>query len=311
MRHAIAWHDPLRVTRILAPMHCVLIADLAALVSQHGPAILYRRSTVPPQAMTQYWTSSRNRFELWHQTMARYRGAEQSGDYLALRRWWRDHVVVLEEVLVTEMLTRVVAALAAGMEAESEADEISPITHAVHLTHLEARNRVQQIMLFGRGNSVQDAVRLNRLRKGVERWTDAMIGRMSVRSTRTIQYANDRSRAAEYAKETRLFGAGPARNTATLLMNAAMHDTLRRRTTKAAALPEANRAVAKSVMLMLRPDLFDSVGILKSLWVHRLQIGTERTDRVLDELGAADINKAATADGMDMTHDSYFERWYL
>ncbi len=292
-------------------MHCVLTADLAAIVSHHGPAILCGREAIPPQGVTQYWASSRNRFELWHQTMARYRVAEQSGDFNSLQYWWRDHVVVMEEVLVTEMLTRVMAALALGIEAESEADEISPVTHAVYLTHLEARNRVQQIMLFGRGNSVQDAVRLNRLRQGVERWTDAMIGRMSVRAKQTIQYAIDASRAAEFARETRSFGCGPSRNTTAWLMNAAMHDTLRRRTSNEAALPEANRAVAKSVMLMLRPDLFDSVGVLKSLWLHRLQIGTERTDRVLDELGAVDIDKATTAEGLEMTNDSYFERWYM
>jgi hypothetical protein len=243
--------------------------------------------------------------------MTRYRNAEQSGDFAALRNWWRDHVVVMEEVLVTEMLTRVIAALALGIEAESEADEVAPVTHAVYLTHLEARNRVQQIMLFGRGNSVQDAVRLNRLRQGVERWTDAMIGRMSVGGTEAIQYAIDRPRAAEFAQEMRCYGHGAARNTAAWLMNASMHDTLSRRTSEQAALPEANRAVARSVMLMLRPDLFDSVGVLKSLWLHRLQIGADRTDRVLDELNAADIDNAKTAEGLEMTGESYFERWYL
>jgi hypothetical protein len=292
-------------------MHCVLTADLAALVSDHGPAILYGREAIPPQAVTQYWASSRNRFELWHQTMARYRTVEKAGDFQSLRNWWREHVVVMEEVLVTEMLTRVIGALALGIDAQSETDEISPVTHAVHLTHVEARNRVQQLMLFGRGNSVQDAVRLNRLRQGVERWTDAMIGRMSVRTSRTMQYAINPSRAAEYAHEMRSYGYGPSRNTAAWLMNASMHDTLRRRTSEQAALPEANRAVARSVMLMLRPDRFDSVGVLKSLWLHRLEIGTLRTDRVLDELGAADIDHAETAEGLEMTNESYFERWYL
>lgn len=292
-------------------MHCVFVADLAALVSDHGPAILCGREAIPPQAVTQYWTSSRNRFELWHQTIARYRSVEKAGDFQSLRNWWQQHVVVLEEVFVTEMLTRVIAALATGIDGRSETDEISPVTHAVHVTHLEARNRVQQLLLFGRGNSVQDTVRLNRLRQGVERWTDAMIGRMSVRTSPAMQYAINPSRAAEFANEMRTFGYGPSRNTTAWLMNAAMHDMLKRRTSEQAALPEANRSVARSVMLMLRPDRFDSVGVLKSLWLHRLEIGALRTDRVLDELGAADIDHAETAEGLEMTNESYFERWYL
>lgn len=292
-------------------MHCILTADLAALISQHGPAIVRAREAVPPSALTDYWASSRSRFDLWHQTMMRYRNAEKSGNLQAMRKWWQEHIVVLEEVLVTELLTRVVAALAAGMELESEAEEISPVTHAVYLTHLEARTRVQQIMLRGRGCSVPDAVRLNRLRHAVERWTDAMIGRMSVDTPRSIRYSIDASKAAEYAKEMRYYGHGPSRNMAALLMNAAMHDTLRRRSSVRTALPESNRAVARSVMLMLRPELFDSVGVLKSLWLHRLQTDTDGADRVLDELIKNDFDEAPRAEGTKAASGNLFQRWYL
>ena len=292
-------------------MHCVLTADLAALVSQHGPAILYRHDAIPPEAVTQYWATSRARFELWQRTLARYREAEEAGSSIGLRTWWCDHVAVLEDVLVTDLLTRVIAAMAAGLDEAAGTDEISPVTHAVHLTHLEARNRVQQMMLFGRGNSVQDAVRLNRLRQGVERWIDALIGRMSARTPGTLRYAINIGRATTHAEETRDLGHGAARQTACWVMNAAMHDMLRTRTSETAALPDANKKVAQSVMLMLRPDLFDSVGVLKSLWLHRLELDSERTHRVLDELQAGDLEKAETATGLEVAHDSYFERWYL
>lgn len=312
-------------------MHCVLIADLAALVSQHGPAILYGRETVPPESVSQYWATSRNRLELWHQTIARYRKTEQVGDFSAMRAWWKDHISVVEEVLVTEMLTRVIATMAAGWDRAHSVDEVSPVTHAVYLNHLEVRNRIQQLMLFGRGNSVQDTVRLNRLRQGVERWTDSLVGRLccqNLESTKPprgdcqetnpgnktqgmIHYAFNPTRALEYAFEARSNQCGRGRDLSAWLMNASMHDTLRRRTSSESGLPEANRAVAGSVMLMLRPDLFDSVGALKSLWLHRLQVGADRTDRVLDELTAPDINQASTANAIEMSGEPYFERWYM
>ncbi|MGB7326013.1 MAG: hypothetical protein WBD31_14160 [Rubripirellula sp.] len=292
-------------------MHCVLIADLAALVSQHGPAILYQREAIPPEAMTQYWATSRNRFELWQQAVARYQKNEKTGDFASMRAWWRDHVTLIEEILVTEMLTRVIAALGTGLDRENSTDEISPITHAVFLTHLEARNRIQQLMLTGRGCSVQDTVRLNRLRQGVERWTDALVGRLTAESPKNICYAFDAKRATEYAEETRSCGGRALRDMSAWLMNAAMHDTLRRRTSATTALPEANRAVVKSVMLMLRPDLFDSIGTLKSLWLHRLESGADKADRVLDELAAVDIDEAPTADAIEMSRHAYFQRWCM
>lgn len=290
-------------------MHCVLTADLASLLSEHGPAIIRGRSVFAPQGVAGYWAASRSRFELWHQTMARYRHAEKSGEFHVLRDWWRDHVVVLEEVLVSEILTRVIAALAATIESSTGIEETSPVTHAVHTSHMEARNRVQQIMLYGRGNSIEDAVRLNRLRQSVERWTDAMIGRMAIQSTQTLQYAFDPVRAAHYSEDMRRIGRGAARQTAMWLMNASMHDTLSRRTSDRAALPEANRAVSQNVLLMLRPNLFDSLGTLKSIWLHQLESGGVLGDQALGPGHTKSEQPDEVTSDWD-TEQPHFERWY-
>ena len=291
------------------PMHSALLVDLAAVVAEHGPAILYGRDSLTPEAMTQYWTATRARFNLWHQALGRYRRAEKTGSSIAILEWWNDHVEVMEEILVSEILTRVVAALGAGMDADASDEEISPVTHTIHLNHLEARNRVQQIMLLAHGKTAQDAAQLNRLRQGVESWTDVLIGRMSVRTREPIQYAINQDRAIEYAEEATHQGHGVVRRTSHSLMNLSMHDMIRRRTSSNTALPAANREVARSVMLMLRPELFDSVGVLKSLWMHRIENSADRTDRMLDELTLPDIHHAETADSLELTAGSYFERW--
>ncbi len=251
-------------------MHCITLAELAAILAQHAPAIVYRRPSIPSEAIVQYWAGSRGRFELWHQAMARYRNAERAGDAILLRRWWREHILFLEEVLVSEMLTRVVAAIGYALDARGETDEVAPITHAIQLSHLEATNRVQHLMLRGRGSTVQDAVRLNRLRTGVERWTDALLGRISDDSAGLARYGFDQARVKSHAQEMRTYGFGAARETALWLMNAAMRDMLCRRTSPHTALPEANRNIAESVMMMLQNDLFDDLGTLKSLQRHRI-----------------------------------------
>ena len=95
-------------------MHSVLLVDLAAVVSEHGPAILYGRDTLSPEALTQYWTATHSRFNLWHQAMARYSRAEKVNDEDAMNAWWRDHTAVMEEILVSEILSRALAALNKG-----------------------------------------------------------------------------------------------------------------------------------------------------------------------------------------------------
>lgn len=290
-------------------MHSVLLVDLAAVVSEHGPAILYGRDTLSPEALTKYWTATHNRFSLWHQAMARYRRVKESDAQDAMNDWWSDHSSLMEEILVSEMLTRVIAALGAGMDAESAEEEVSPVTHAILLNHLEACNRVHQIMLKARGTATTKANQLNRIRQGIESWTDVLIGRMSTRNHAPFQYAIDRERATEYANEASMYGHGVLRKTSNALMNISMHNTISRRMSPVPALPAANRDVSRSVMLMLRPDLFDSVGTLKSLWMHRLENSAAQTDRMLDELNSPNILEAEISDSLELTGDSYFERW--
>jgi len=290
-------------------MHCITLAELAAVISQHAPAIVYRRANIPSVAMVQYWACSRKRFELWHHTMARYTNAERDGDAQGLRRWWSQHIVVLEEVIVSEMLTRVVATLGSALDAVSGTDEVGPITHAIHLSHLEASNRVQSLMLRGRGSRVQDAVRLNRLRTGVERWTDALVGRMCVQSTDWISYGFDQDRAATHARELRGYGYGPSRDAAAWLMNAAMRDMLSRRTSPRAALPEANQKVAESVMMMMQQDLFDGVGALKSLWMQRIACDYQWSDVSLQTATAGGDGKASHQ--VDEYFQNEMHRWHL
>ena len=225
-----------------------------------------------------------------------------------LRRWWRDHVVILEEILVSEILTRIVAAIGDALDTRCKTDEVAPITHAIQLSHLEATNRVQHLMLRGRGSTVQDTVRLNRLRTGVERWTDVLLGRISIDSSDRIRYGFDHARVRSHTQEMRSYGWGATRETALWLMNAAMRDLLSRRTSPHTALPVANRNVAESVMMMLQDELFDDLGTLKSLKQHRI-------DRDHQTAETAPSEHAQPEDPATGDVDEYFagdmHRWHI
>ena len=251
-------------------MHCVRLAELAATISQHGPAFVASRSSIPSTAVSCYWTACRNRFDLWHQAVGRYHIAQRQGNWALMQQWWRRHYTVLEEVLVGEMLTRIVAAVTAAMESKTNRDEVSPVTEAVFLSHLDACNRVHDLMLHGRGNTVQDAVRLNRLRTGVERWTDALLGQVSLNAKHCVRFAMDRERAQMFADETRVMGVSPQRKMSNWLMTAAMRDVLSRRTSHEPALPQSTKNVADTVMSLFQPDLFDDFGVVKSLSLQHI-----------------------------------------
>ena len=131
--------------------------------------------------------------------------------------------------------------------------------------------RVAQIILESAGARIQDTVRLNRLRYGVERWADWLIGRVSVSLDRSFAYSIDMERAKTFCEEVREGANSTHQDTTTWLMNAAMREMLVRRTSEASALGNANHEVASAALALFRPELFDDYGVPKSVWLHRLQ----------------------------------------
>lgn len=291
-------------------MHVAHLADLAAVLAHHGPAMLARRAPIPPEAITAYWTASRNRLDLWHQVMTRFNRVKASGDYFRMRCWWTEHMSVLEEILASELLTRVIAALGDSVDRRAGTDECSPITQAIHLSHLEARNRVQWAILDRRGCSVTDAVRLNRLRRVTERWIDALIGGLAAHDHELLHYGMDATRTQSHAQSARESCTPPARDTVAWLTRAAMTEGFRQHLSARVSLPQANRAVADSVLLMIRADMFDSVGVLKSLWMHRIENNANQTDQMIEEFLRPDVNESKTASALDQLHATALAQWF-
>ncbi len=117
------------------------------------------------------------------------------------------------------------------------------------------------MLLESCGAGTQHVVRLNRLRYGVERWTDWLIGRVNLSTDRTFEYCIDQSRARTFCEEVRETTSTALGDTTTWLMNAAMREMLVRRTSEAAGLPDANHQVGTAALALFRPELFDSHGV--------------------------------------------------
>lgn len=291
-------------------MHAAQLVDLAAVLALHGPSLLYQQNLVSEEVMQNYWIVNRARFDQWHRRFGTHRQFEMDNDHQALSDWWKQNPGLADEVLLSEPLTRIFAAIGMALDLATEIEEISPITQSVYVSHLEARKRVLQIIVADSTMPLGEAVRLNRLRATVERWTDTLLGYlMSQAGECTLPLGFDQARIRGFAEDAKQMPGGAAWETTCWLLSAAMRDAMVRQCREETAFANENRNVADSVLMSLRPDLFDSVGILKSLWLHRLERGAEQTDRVLKQLSLADITNADILGSYETVRDNQFGRW--
>lgn len=253
-------------------MHSIYLAELAATLSFQTPLLRHAGASLSETSMTAYWAATRTRLELWDRCLSRHRDAVSAAQPAAIRYWWVRHHGVLEEIMAGELLCRVVAALSSVLDRQQHGEQSddqhwSPVAETVYRSHLDVSNRVARLMLGHGGHTVGEAVRFNRLRIAVARWSDNLIGQMLLPGDPELSFAADPNRAKEVAQENELRStSGEPKTAAEVMANAltraAMIDTLRRRMASQPALPQSTESVAQAVLLMMQARWFSRDGLL-------------------------------------------------
>ncbi len=257
------------------PMNRLALADLAASLASHGDSLAISQHEVSAETIMNYWSAFRTRHEQWHRVMAGYRDAKNSGSFPSLHRWWDEYEGVLDDILVSELLTRVVATLGSVCERtmiDEGNDRVAAVTHGVFHSQLDASYRVGQILLEATAAPVAMIVRLNRLRHGVQRWSDWLVARVTTSPDAHIDYCVDQHRAQAFRAELRDSGDSRFRTMTSWLMNASMREMIQRRSSATPGLEDHNKAVIAAALGLFRSDLFDDYGVPKSHWLMSLGV---------------------------------------
>ena len=183
-------------------MHARELVEFAALLASNGSAIIGHTSRLSDSGLEQYWTASRCRHERWARSLKTFSYELQYVKPKDMASRWAEIRYVLEEILTTEVLTRVWGAVCCTYERRRSLDEASPIVRNVMAGHLEARNRALNLMVYGHGLRVEEAVILNRMRRRNERWNDMLLGHLP-NSEEVAEFAFSPKRVREFADDTR------------------------------------------------------------------------------------------------------------
>ena len=263
-------------------MHARELVELASIVSAHGPALIRSGERIPVDSIEQYWTSSKVRLDRWAWRLKSFVGKAET-DARRRQSQWPAVCGVLEEILTGEMLTRVWTAVLCAYDRRRGTDEVEPVARSVFIGHMEARHRVLSLMVRGPGIDAEAAVKLNRLRRRAERWTDLLVG--NLQSLHDVsEFAFDPQRSKDFAEDMqyrgRLQGGRHVWPLIQASLRAAFHEGLGSESPNA----DLNARIAAGVLSCFPPEVFDSTGLMRSLWLMRLTSAAEDTQGMIDAL---------------------------
>lgn len=254
--------------------------EMAAVLADQGIVALRRMDRLSESSSEAYWSASKCRIERWADTFQHFRKArEKSGArtaWLALRPWF-------DEVLISEILTRVWAAFATICEADCSEKRIEPIARSVFVGHIEARQRLLRFLVDERDLDSKFANSLDRVRRNAERWNDMLLGYLMVDRDVT-DFAFDADRVCDFADGVRHEREEKTDGYTWSLLQTSMKASFGPDKTSVLPNSDLNQDILYGVFSAFGPDFYDAIGSFASLWRCRLDHMANDAEVMLEQL---------------------------
>ena len=273
-------------------MHARELVELAAILSAQGPTLIRGVPQLSSHGVQQYWTTSKCRLDRWTRNLKSFVANAASMDAAEARLQWPLVRGVLEEILTGEVLTRVWTAVLCLFDRQHDGNEVESLARSIMIGHLEARHRVLMLLIRGPGIDAEGAVKLNRLRRRAERWTDLLVGHLA-RHGDVAEFAIDENRAAEFARDLDFQGECKGGRQAWPLLQASLRAAFHQGLAVVSPNEDLNAEIAAAILSCFPADLFDSTGLFQSLWLHRISNVTSDVQGMIETLigGPAGIHE--------------------
>ncbi len=248
--------------------------ELAALLASRSDLLLLGIEDLSERSLHDYWTASKCRQDRWvHALKGLEDGSQQGVPSNKL-------VSVIEELLVSELLTRVWAATLTAHDRLRGTNRCESIGRSILIGHMEVRNRALNIMLRGTGIDVEQTVALNDLRRKVERWTDLLLAFLAHNGS-VSEMAFDASRFQDHADDLRHSRRQGKWDLVVQVLMASLKSAFAEKLAPDSPNADLNQKVSEAILLSLPPDLFDSTGLFKSLWLLRMHHVANETEGMI------------------------------
>ena len=272
-------------------MHATQLAEIANWAAFNAIRLTSGTSALTAASCHEYWSQSKCRQNRWMTALKMFEQDVRS--QRSNHDPWVAMEIVIQEILLSELLTRVWSAAMVAHDSSHATHELSCIAHSIHIGHVEAKNRAIRLLLNDPAVSPKTFDRLNCLRRKVERWTDLLLAQLPDINS-AAKFAFQSNRVKDFREENRDCSHG-AERTRRMLYAASQSEDFNRVAVKFAANPEINRRIAAGVLACFPADRFDSFGMPKSIQLIWMEKNSDETQLLINHLTALDYSVTANS----------------
>ena len=261
-------------------MHAKQMAEVAGWLSFCSE--LFSRGLIPPcqEHGMRYWTASKCRLQRWQAALKIFE--DDLADPQPNHDPWHAIEVLLQEILLSDVLTRTWTALLVQHDEQTGNQELKSIGYSVYIGHLEARNRALRLILHHRGAGEASFDRIDALCRRMERWSDMLLSRLeNLRIAK--QFGFDSHRVGDFAADRHL-ESRQRRQQVENILQASLIAALSRDSSTCTANPDLNREIVAGILECFPEDRFDELGLPKGLVQLQLEQVPDEAESLLKQI---------------------------
>jgi hypothetical protein len=244
-------------------MHAHELADLAALAAVHARQLIAADAATMDHALATYWKASRCRLDRWCHSLALL--TKDSDPH----EWSPSEVAAIEEILVSEILARLVTAIAVAHDKKHATNESAPVARNILSAHIDVKRRAIAIVVAPHRNADQ-ADDFLAFRRQVERWSDLLLAYLTPYAA-VEEFAADPARVGDFAFDAREhLRSGKSSDMAVTMITAGLRSSFAPLGEPDTPNADLNHEIATAIVEAFAPEFFDSHGQLRSTWLERI-----------------------------------------
>lgn len=272
-------------------MHASQLAEIASWTAVYSETLVFGQQEQSELVAKEYWTASKSRLNRWVTALRMFQ--DDLNDENRSHDPWPAIETVVQEILISEFMTRIFSATVLAHDWYQGTDELHGLAHSIHVSHIEAKNRAIRVLLAGQADNEVVFDRLNTLRRKIERWTDLFLAQVPNLVTARM-FGFDSNRVSDFFNEQR-HHRGPEFSRRQHILMASFASEMKKYCSSYSANPSLNSRIGSGVMSCFPADRFDSLGLPKSARILWMEKSHTDTQVLLDELVAFENQRDAAS----------------
>lgn len=241
-------------------MHSCDLLQLAAILALYDPELAVRQPEHLDANLGSYWLASRRRIDSWNRHLKQLSAAAAHAVKIP------SPANMLEEIIVSEPLTRVWTAIASHQN--SQKNKAQAVVENIMNAHLTTRHRAMNLLVHHSIN-LEMPPHLVQLESRTARWTDLLIAHLE-QNHRVSHLAPNPERCLDFCEDLQNQTHQPGSHTAAAITLAAMRQAICCRISPKSHHANLNFQIGAAIVDSCNAEVLESAGLFDALWTIRM-----------------------------------------